>query len=102
MGTFVEHKRAPSLSLIIVGPNRTTPPPSTGPVENRIVTRTIERHAAAHELLTQRRTLSNVSRILELDPKTVRRFARASDAHALISTARKGRSILRRVRALPA
>ncbi|UZF48341.1 ISL3 family transposase [Rhodococcus rhodochrous] len=78
----------------VVGPNRTTPPPSTGPVENRIVTRTIERHAAVHELLTQGRTLSDVSRILELDPKTVRRFARASDAHALISTARKGRSIL--------
>ncbi|NGP07341.1 hypothetical protein G6038_18015 [Rhodococcus sp. 14C212] len=53
----------------VVGPNRMTPSPRIGPVEDRIVTRTIERHAAVHELLIQGRTLSDVSRILVWIPR---------------------------------
>ena len=63
-------------------------------LEGRIVTRTTERHAAVHQLLAQGRTISDISRILGLDRKTVRRFARATNAHDLISTARTRRGIL--------
>ncbi|MFB9704895.1 transposase [Rhodococcus aetherivorans] len=100
--TVIRHRADLNMSLDtpVAGPDETMPSPDTervaGLVEGRIVTRTIERHAAVHELLTQGRTISNISRILGLDRKTVRRFARATDAHDLISTARKGRSILDR------
>jgi transposase len=80
------------------GPTETPPSPCSAPaavsVEGRIGTRTIERHAAVHKLLDEGRTISDISRILGLDRKTVRRFARASDGHDLISTVRTSRSIV--------
>ncbi|WP_145709097.1 ISL3 family transposase [Rhodococcus rhodochrous] len=86
------------LDTTVPGPNEAMQSPATERVadllEGRIVTRTTERHAAVHELLAQGRTISDISRILGLDRKTVRRFARATNAHDLISTARTRRGIL--------
>ncbi|WP_249353674.1 hypothetical protein [Rhodococcus sp. USK13] len=62
--------------------------------DGRLATRTRERHAVVHELLSQGRTISYISRALPLDRKTVRRFARAADVHDLLPTTRTGRSLL--------
>jgi transposase len=64
-------------------------PPPIAP--GRLVTRTIERHAAVHALLDAGRSLSAVSRELQLDLHTVRRFARAAHVEELL-----GRPRLRR------
>ena len=57
------------------------------PRPNRLVTRTVERHAAVHALLDAGRTLAVVSRELQLDPHTVRRFARAATAQDMLPRA---------------
>lgn len=60
-------------------------------VPGRLVTRTMERHAAVHALLDAGRSLSAVSRELHLDLHTVRRFARAAEVEDLLGKARQRR-----------
>ena len=52
--------------------------------ERCLVTRTRERHAAVRELLASGQSLSAISRVLDLDRKTVQRFAREPDVAALL------------------
>jgi len=52
--------------------------------ERRLVTRTRERHAAIHELLTAGQSPTAISGTLGLDPGTVRRFAREPDVARLL------------------
>lgn len=61
---------------------------ATAVVPGRLVTRTIERHAAVHALLDAGRSLSAVGRELHLDLHTVRRFARAAEVEDLLGKAR--------------
>ncbi|WP_280785043.1 hypothetical protein [Rhodococcus opacus] len=77
----------------IDNPCSATPDPTESDLaDSRLATRTRERHAAVHELLSQGRTISYISRTLPLDRKTVRRFARAADVRELLPTTRTGRS----------
>lgn len=64
------------------------------PRPNRLVTRTIERHAAVHALLDAGRTLATVSRELRLGPHTVRRFARAATVEDMLHDRLRRDSIL--------
>jgi hypothetical protein len=71
----------------------TAPPATLGsdspaPAEGRLVVRIRERHAAVRHLLDQGRTLSAICRDLDLDRKTVQRFARASSTGDLRVKAR--------------
>jgi transposase len=59
--------------------------------ESRTAVRTRERHTAVHELLEQGWTIIAISRHLNLDRKTVRKFAGATTAEQLINGARGGR-----------
>jgi transposase len=52
--------------------------------ERALVSRTIERHAAVHDLLKAGHTQREAARILGLDPGTVSRFAREPDPAALL------------------
>jgi hypothetical protein len=52
--------------------------------ERRLVTRTRERYAAVHDLLTKGESLAGICRILGLDRTTVRRFARAASLGELL------------------
>ena len=52
--------------------------------ERALVSRTLERHAAVHDLLRDGHTQRETARILELDPSTVSRFAREPDPAALL------------------
>ena len=58
------------------------PPPSAelldAPASGRLVPRTEQRHAEVNELVTRGLSITAISRHLDLDRKTVRRFARAS------------------------
>ncbi|MFF2107518.1 ISL3 family transposase [Rhodococcus koreensis] len=75
-------------------PSATIDPTESGLADGRLATRTRERHAAIHELLSQGRTISYIARTLPLDRKTVRHFARAADVQDLLPTTRTGRSLL--------
>ncbi|MDF3311002.1 ISL3 family transposase [Rhodococcus sp. T2V] len=75
-------------------PSATIDPTESGLADGRLATRTRERHAPVHELLSQGRTISYIARTLPLDRKTVRRFARAADVHDMLPTTRTGRSLL--------
>ncbi|MFI7359496.1 ISL3 family transposase [Streptomyces avidinii] len=55
--------------------------------ERRLVTRTVERHAAVHGLLAEGASLNAISRRLGLAFRTVRRFARAETAEDLLADA---------------
>lgn len=72
-----------------------TPPAGTvsEPAESRLVTRARERYAAVQDLPSQGASLSAICRILALDRKTVRRFARAATVDELLGKA-VGRSNL--------
>ena len=87
--TLIRHRADLSTPIEpAAGPTETPPSPCSAPavsVEGRIGTRTTERHAAVHKLLDEGGTISDISRILGLDRKTVRRFARATDGHDLIA-----------------
>ncbi|MFE3781955.1 ISL3 family transposase [Amycolatopsis sp. NPDC059090] len=61
--------------------------------QSRLVTRTRERYAAVQDLRCQGESLSAICRILALDRKTVRRFARAATVDELLGKA-VGRSNL--------
>ncbi|MGW4523374.1 hypothetical protein [Amycolatopsis sp. NPDC004378] len=63
------------------------------PAESRLVTRTRERYAAVQDLCRRGESLSAICRILSLDRKTVRRFARAATVEELLGKA-VGRSNL--------
>jgi transposase len=52
--------------------------------ERRLVTRTLERHAAIHELLAAGHSQAAISRALGLHPDTVHRFAREPDVAPLL------------------
>lgn len=55
--------------------------------ERRLVRRTRERFAAVQELRVQGQSLSAISRQLDLDHGTVRRFARATTVDELLAKA---------------
>jgi len=59
-----------------------------------LATRTRERFAAIHDLLATGTAVSAISLTLGLDPKTVRRFARAASAEELLTTHSTRASIL--------
>lgn len=67
-----------------------TPPPAAQP---RLVVRTRERYAAVQALLADGSSLAGICRTLELDRKTVQRFARAASVDELLVKA-TGRSSL--------
>jgi transposase len=68
----------------------TAPPPGPDGLrdvcgrERALVSRTLERHAAVHDLLRAGHTQRETARILELDPGTASRFAREPDPAALL------------------
>jgi transposase len=55
------------------------------PAEPQLVARTRERYAAVQELLSNKESLSAITRILGLDRKTVQRFARAACVEQLLA-----------------
>ncbi|MEQ7009304.1 transposase [Actinopolymorpha sp. B17G11] len=61
---------------------------------SRIVTRTIERHAAVHDQLRHGRSVSAIAQVLGLDRKTVRKFARAATPDDVLTLAGKRTSKL--------
>lgn len=63
-------------------------PSITEAPDSRLVVRTRERHAAVHELHDQGGSISGISRQLNLDRRTVRRFVRATDLEELLTTSR--------------
>ncbi|MFI1259135.1 transposase [Streptomyces netropsis] len=74
----------------------TEPPPEPEqPREGKCVTNTHQRHAAVHELHNKRVGTTRIAQILGMDPKTVRRYARAATAEDLIVPARSQHSPLR-------
>ncbi|GAA4923453.1 DNA-directed RNA polymerase subunit N (RpoN/RPB10) [Nonomuraea thailandensis] len=60
------------------------PPRSPADRQDRIATRTRERHAAVHGLLEQGQGLREIARLLSLGRNTVRRFARAASPEDLL------------------
>ncbi|MGH3736646.1 MAG: ISL3 family transposase [Micromonosporaceae bacterium] len=68
--------------------------PETATVDNPLVTRTRERHAAVQELLGEGKSISAISRTLSLDRKTVQRFARAENVEELLTKAYSRGSLL--------
>ncbi|QHG85496.1 ISL3 family transposase (plasmid) [Rhodococcus rhodochrous] len=56
--------------------------------DGRLVVRTRERHAAVHELHARGMSISGISRELNLDRRTVRRFVLAADTGELLTTSR--------------
>jgi transposase len=76
---------------------RADPPgPPTTAVENRLVVRTRERHAAVRQLLSDGTSISQICRTLGLDRKTVQRFARAEGIDELLVKAHHRGSLLDR------
>lgn len=67
---------------------------ATTPPENRLVTRTRERYAAVQDLLARGEKIAAICRQLNLDRKTVQRFARADDVEQLLGKARSRGSLL--------
>ena len=66
------------------GPGTGPPAAQAAPVpEAGLPARTRTRHAEVHAALARRLTLTEVSRTLRLDPKTVRRYATAATADQL-------------------
>jgi transposase len=63
-------------------PAAPAPPPSSKP--GRRATNTRQRHAAVHALLAKGAAINAVARQLQLDRKTVRKYARAGDAERLL------------------
>jgi transposase len=74
----------------VSGPATIPSTPSAAPIASRLVVRVHERHARVHDLLARGATITTIARSLHLDRKTVRRYARASTAAALVG-ARRGR-----------
>ncbi|MEV0168270.1 ISL3 family transposase [Nonomuraea fuscirosea] len=81
------------LQALIAAPSTTdTSPPAAPQVllrspadrQDRIATRTRERHAAVHALLEQGQGLREIARLLCLGRNTVRRFARAASPDSLL------------------
>nr|WP_307843146.1 ISL3 family transposase [Streptomyces triculaminicus] len=71
--------------LSTAGTTDTAPPLETErPREGKYVTNTHQRHAAVHELHGKGVGTTRISQILGMDPKTVRRYARAATAEELI------------------
>jgi transposase len=60
----------------------------TEAADGRLVVRTRERHAAVHELHAKGLSISGISRQLNLDRRTVRRFVRTTDLEELLTTSR--------------
>jgi transposase len=73
---------------------RATPAVYTEPVENRLAMRTRQRHEAIRKLRSQGTSISAICRQLDLDRKTVRRFAQATDVEQLLVRARSRASLL--------
>ncbi len=69
----------------------TAPAPAEPLDTSRAAVRTRERHAAVHQLREQGWTIIAISQHLNLDRKTVRKFAAAATAEQLINGARRGR-----------
>jgi transposase len=62
--------------------------------DGRLTIRTRERHAAVHELHAKGLTISGISRQLNVDRRTVRRFVHATDSRELLATSRMAGSTL--------
>lgn len=62
--------------------------------DGRLTIRTRERHAAVHELHAKGLTISDISRQLNLNRRTVRRFVHATDSRELLATSRMAGSTL--------
>ena len=93
-----EGGEAPPGRLPDAGPAEAPPPEPDGlrdvcGRERALVSRTLERHAAVHELLKAGRSQREAAEILGLDRKTVNRFARQADPAMLLvkATGREGK-----------
>jgi hypothetical protein len=73
---------------------RPTPVADTTPAPNRLAVRTQERYKTIQALREQGRSISAISRELDLDRKTVRWFAEATDVAPLLVKARHRDSLL--------
>jgi transposase len=67
---------------------------ATQPADSRLMVRTRERYAAVQDLLASGQSLSRICRTLNLDRKTVQRFARADTVDQLLTKARNRGSLL--------
>jgi transposase len=95
------HNLAEAVERAVAGhrPCLQEPPPEPRPAadaatpgpEGRLATRTRARHAEVHAALARGLTLTETSRTLGLDPKTVQRYATAATAQELISSDRPPR-----------
>ena len=65
-------------------PAEPTPPPAVAAVDGRLAQRTRARHAEVHALREQGLGIYVIARRLGLDPKTVHRYADATEPEALI------------------
>jgi hypothetical protein len=66
----------------------------SAPAESRLMTRTRERHAAVQHLLGEGMSILAICRSLELDRKTVQRFARSETVDVLLVKAGNRGSLL--------
>ena len=77
-----------------VAPDRPASPGDAVVVEGALVVRTRERYAAVQALRAQGRSITAISRELDLDRHTARRFVRAEHLEDLLVTARSRDSVL--------
>jgi hypothetical protein len=77
-----------------VAPHHTASPSDAVVVEGALVVRTRERYAAVQTLRAQGRSITAVSRELDLDRRTARRFVRAEQVDDLLVKARSRESLL--------
>jgi transposase len=96
--TVLRHRgclREPTLE-----PPAPTPPappaplPAPAPPEKKIVTRTTQRYAQVQELRAHGESISAISRRLQLDIQTVRRFAHATSLEELLAKTAERASVL--------
>jgi transposase len=78
-------------------PSAPEPPHAVSPPsESRLVVRTRERYTSVQELLANNESLLAITRILQLDRKTVQRFARAATVEELLAKSVGRSSLLNR------
>lgn len=89
------HRRCLRTTSATPATDSTPPPDPPSRVEGRRADNTRERHAAVHQLLAQGLALKAISRALQLNVNTVRRYARAETPEQLLSpNPPSGRDIL--------
>ena len=81
-------------SPVPTSPADPAPLPAPAPPEKQIVTRTTQRYAQVQELRAHGESISAISRRLQLDIQTVRRFAHASSLEELLAKTAERASVL--------